>query len=1536
MQVLLIGNNNIYKTILASNVSGEYWISDENANKDILKIEASNGVWKAISNNYAKIVNPKYLKIEYGIQIVREDGKNPFAERATLKEYGMYVVSLGGIDNIYILQCLPDDINDFMHLEVKHTKEITIGSGNDNSIVYSNVLVSKEHARLLCKNSTWYIKSLDYKLGTFVNNHQIQGNIVKLNNGDVIFIMGLKIVMINNKLFVNNPQNEVHFNQEYISESKTKRPQLDLESFLDDEDLEFGDEEKYFSRPPRIMEAIETEKIIIDPPPASQNQQEKPLGLVLGTSIAFGVVSIVTLGMVIYNITKGNATLASSITTLLFPLVSLVSMLLIPFLNMKYEKNKKEKYEIKRQQKYKEYLNKKQNTIDSIKSKQKKILLKNYLSAEQCEKLILERSYRLWERRIEDPDFLMIRLGVGNVPLQVDVTYPEEKFELEDTDELYDIFNDIFKNTKYIENAPITMSLRKNNITSFIFEDVNLIKKVMQNIILQLITFHSYEDLKLVFLVKDVNEWQYVKMLPHIWDTSKRIRFFTDDFSEINEVLKFLSEEVKSRSEDDSDDRSKAKLLYSPHYMIITDDYKRLESFSFFTEFYKLKQNAGFSMLCITDDFYTLPNECEAFARINEEKIILFDSENSKANQKEMKFENITIANFESIVKRISNIQIMVKKKGAYNLPSNYSFLSMYNVGNIKNLNIWDRWIRNDSSVSLKAQVGIDGGGNPIYLDIHEKYHGPHGLIAGSTGSGKSEFIMTYILSLAINFHPDDVNFLLIDYKGGGLAGAFQKNGLKLPHLVGTITNIDKEGLQRSLISVQSELRRRQILFNQVRDAVDEGTIDIYKYQRLYHAGAIKEPISHLLIICDEFAELKQQQPEFMEELMSVSRIGRSLGVHLILATQKPAGIVNEQIRGNSKFAICLKVQDIHDSMDVIKRNDAAFLRNPGQFYFQVGNGEYFVLGQSGWAGAAYVPSKSAKKKSDTSVEFISNIGFSIKRVEDFIANKNVKKQGEQLSNIVKYICGLASKENISPRTLWLESLPENIYLNQLREKYKYENSKNAINVVLGEYDDPSNQKQGIVDLNLMKKENIIVYGNVESGKETLISSLIYDSITKYTTEQIQYYLMDFGSEALKIYDKCPHVGDVLFVSDEEKIGRLFEMLQNEIKERRKTLSSCNGDYELYLSSGKKMPMIVCVLNSYENFAENYEMQYDEKLQFIVREGPQYGIIFIVTSSSVSNIRFRLKQNFTRKIVLQLNKIEEYTEIFSKVVKNNVPHIFGRGLISLENDEIFEFQTAKICDYQDYNNTIESMTEILNENNKVKAKKIPVVPKILLPNELRKTMQTMENVPIGMAKDNLKIYTYNFKENYITILGSKNVNHSIKFAFSVLEVLKEQPNLSINVLDAENVKKNGEITLQEAYMKLVEELQENVDSNDIKDCLAIIIGLNKFFSEGNISENMFNEMLKKFKVTGKISFILIDNPNLLKRNAYSDWYRNFVIQDAGIWIGKGMGEQGLINCSSRIPRDLDINDCSYGFAVKDGEYTYIKLVGMKKESEDEE
>lgn len=183
---------------------------------------------------------------------------------------------------------------------------------------------------------------------------------------------------------------------------------------------------------------------------------------------------------------------------------------------------------------------------------------------------------------------------------------------------------------------------------------------------------------------------------------------------------------------------------------------------------------------------------------------------------------------------------------------------------------------------------------------------------------------------------------MIIDFKGGGMVNQFKD----LPHLLGAITNIDGKEIDRSLKSIKAELQKRQYLFAEA----EVNHID--KYIQKYKAGEVLEPLPHLIIIVDEFAELKAEQPDFMKELISAARIGRSLGVHLILATQKPAGQVDEQIWSNSRFKLCLKVQGPEDSNEVLKSPLAAEIKEPGRAYFQVGNNEIFELFQSAYSGA--------------------------------------------------------------------------------------------------------------------------------------------------------------------------------------------------------------------------------------------------------------------------------------------------------------------------------------------------------------------------------------------------------------------------------------------------------------------------------------------------------------------------------------------------------------------------------------------------------
>ena len=1530
MIAFLIGKNKINKLVLPKSAVGNYWITEKGDDREIklINIKGDGKKWEIVSNPFAKILYPESINFEEDRTSIKEYNKK-IIERIILEDYKMYIFSIGTKEDIYMLYCAPVFEESYTQIEPKQNREIFIGTDKSNSIVYDHTIVSKVHTKLSFSNGKWILENYDNKFGTFVNGNPVKKDIRVLLNGDVIFVMGLKIIVMGNTFFINNPLGRVTINKNVFEIKEQKRQIINLKKEEDD-DSDLYDDKDYYYRAPRIKNKIECEEVKIDPPPAREKRDEMPTALVLGSTLSMSAIMLSSVFSSIQGIKNGTTTMAENVVSLLVAFAMLLSMLLFPMLERNWEKRQKIKYEQKRQKRYKEYIDSKVKEIDRIMGRQKRNLYQNYPSAERCSEIILSRNERLWERKIEDYDFLSLRLGIGDIPSKINIQYPEKQFDMDD-DNLVEILNTVANKSKILKKVPIVLSLTEQNIAGIISYDEQEQRRFLQDMVMQLITFQSYNDLKLVFFLKEdnLNRWNHFQMLPHIWNNVKDIRFFADNSEEIKEISIYLEEVLGQRKvyeENDIDYKS-----FEPYYLIITDDYKKIERINIIKEIVESKKNLGFSLLCLADNITKLPNECKTFINIADGRGEVFESELTEESKRSFTFDEQQRIFFEKITRTISNIPIKITNSKDMVLPNKYTFLEMYDVGNIEQLNVIERWKRNDTTLSLKAPIGVDSSGIKIYLDIHEKFHGPHGLIAGSTGSGKSEFIITYILSLAINYHPNDVAFILIDYKGGGLAGAFQKRDIKLPHLVGTITNIDKVGLQRSLASIQSELRRRQILFNEARNKTDEGTIDIYKYQKLYHDGIVNTPIPHLLIICDEFAELKQQQEDFMDELISVARIGRSLGVHLILATQKPAGIVDDQIRSNSKFGICLKVQDRSDSDDVIGKPDAAYLKNAGQFYMQVGNDEYFVLGQSAWSGAKYIPSSTTKKKEDKSIEFITNMGTPIKKVDDSM-EKEEKSEGEQLTNIVKYLYSIGKTEKIHTKQLWLENIPENIYISNLKEKYKVKYIENEIAPVIGEYDDPENQAQGIVQLNLSKDGNAIIFGSADSGKETLISSLIYDTMTTYSTNEAQMYILDFGSEAFKIFKTSPTVGDVIFASDDEKISRFFEMIEKEIKTRKAILSEYNGDYNLYIKTSEKpLPMIINIINGYEAFMEMYEDKYEDLILSLTRDGSKYGIMFIITAGASNDVRYRLQQNFKQKIALQMNNDDDYYNIFDKVGKKRPSKLFGRGLIPLNGGEIYEFQTAKICEPQNWNSFIKSEIESLNEKCENPTPPIPTIPKKVMLKDVKEYINDMSSLPIGISKKSLEVYKYNFIKKKITIICSKNIEDGVQFISNLIEEIKIIKDNELFILDAENAFKTKKEEVEKEYTKLSIRLNQHND----KPGVCVIIGLDKFINSLDETDIEFKEMLQKSEYNSNMCFVIVENAIKIKNHEYDDWYKDYLTGEDGIWVGNGIDDQYVFGLNST---KYIINNCgpSYGYAITSGQETLVKLLGIKDKGDDDD
>ena len=1526
MKILLIKNNRLYSYILPREVKDNYWITDIDSFdniRNLINVEADKGKWVLVSNYDTHIIDASSMY-----------------ERFALSEYHFYSIKNDSESSIYYLYAIPDIEKTYCAYNIRANATLYIGNSPENSIIYRNVLVSDVHAKLEYEEGSWKIYDNNSRMGVYVNDKKIDVS-SRLEYGDIVFISGLKIVIMRDFILINNVLGNVKINTDLLSERNILNYDID-KSKEKEEDLNRNlyAKEEYFYRSPRFIEDIIKEEIVFDNPPPKVHQPESSFILTVGPMFTMALTSFATAFSTINNISNGTSDLKKSLPSLIMAGSMLISMLVWPVVTRIFEKRRLKKKEKERIDKYSKYLDEKVKEIDSIIVKQSQTLKDKYITLDECASTILKKKSSLWQRSITQKDFLALRLGIGNMPICADFNYSKEGFTMED-DELRKKITSIVEKKRQLVDVPIVYSLVAKNITSIIGSPM-LVHEFFKGQLLQLITYHSYEFLKIVVFTDKENatSFEYFHNIPYLFDDSHQMRFFATNMDETKEISLYLERIYQDRK------ANKVEFMNTPpYYIIITDNYHLYRDIEIIKDILKDNVNLGFSLLIFSDKFQNLPSECKNFINVNQERSGIFESEISAGNQKEFiteYCENYKVS-IDECVKKISNIPIEFNSDDKA-LPNTISFLEMYNVGKVEQLNILQRYQMNNSQKSLAAPVGVEKSGGLLKLDLHEKYHGPHGLIAGMTGSGKSEFIITYILSMALNYSPQDVAFILIDYKGGGLAGAFEnrETGVCLPHLAGTITNLDVSEMNRSLSSIQSELRRRQQIFNDARDKLGESTVDIYKYQKFFKEGKVSEPIPHLFIISDEFAELKSQQPEFMDQLISTARIGRSLGVHLILATQKPSGVVNDQIWSNSRFRVCLKVQEKADSNEMIKSPDAAFLKQAGRFFLQVGYNELFALGQSAWCGAQYYPQEKIKKKIDQSVMIIDDVSNVIAQNDD-LKETQVASSGEELNNVLGYIIGMCKDNNLKADKLWLEKILPDIYVDNLVQKYDYHEEPFKLNPIIGEFDDPNNQRQDLLTINLTNDGNTSIYGSSGSGKELLFTSMLYSLISNHSPEEINIYVIDFGSGTLGSFRNAPQVGDFIMPSEEDKISNLFRMIDGELERRKKLFVNYNGDYQGYIArSGSTIPYILIFINNYDVFQDTYD--YEEIINKISRECSKYGIIIIASVNTTSGMRYKLRQNFKSDITLQFNDQDDYSMIIGNTRKLFPADIYGRGLVKLDN--IYEFQTAHVFKDEEINDKLPVVIEELKNKYSNKAFKIPVVPEVVLIDDLKEIVRDSKSVPLGINKDTIEPEIFNFKDNYVTLLSSNEETEDIAyFTRSLTKMFEKLPENNIVLLDsAEEVNSNYARTLyiNKNYDEVIKKICDSVDyqskvyieSNynqeslsNTKETIVIFNGFIKIIQR--VSDDLkrrFFECVKNCKESSNFMYIIVDRVDNLKKLEYDEWYKRVVQNNNGIWIGNGVADQNLIKTNIGFKKINNEIPEGFGVIVKNTKTNLVKLI----------
>lgn len=928
---------------------------------------------------------------------------------------------------------------------------------------------------------------------------------------------------------------------------------------------------------------------------------------------------------------------------------------------------------LKADEEYTQYLVRTVGEISKAYDGERRVL--RYQQPEPRELAVMVEEYdsRIYERQRFNKDFLTVSLGSSDRPSAVKVSSGvSEKDWSADAQHV----SELAAGFGIQRDAPTPIGLAGQTL-GFVGPP-RVVAQHLQSLLFQVAFSHSYRDVNFVSLLSReayAQTWSAWRLLPHftVHELNMRGLIHTDKLRDI--VLNGFFQLLQKRKQA-LRDAGAQKPQFAPHFVLTISDDRHLAGHGINELLAEDMSELGVTVIWCSEDAKLLPETVTALIQAPH-----------PVKGELVTNENVYVAtpftpyplprDLEHSLRTLSNLNHLEVEKNA--VPEALSLLEQYEVKSVDELRIAERWARAEPNKSIASLIGWRGKSDHVYWDLHERAHGPHALVGGTTGSGKSEFLTTYLIGLAINFSPEDVGMLIIDWKGGGIANTLDR----LPHFMGAVTNLDGAGTARALASIKAELNKRQ------REFAVYGVNSINAYMTLYKQRHdpkpdVKyptKPLPHLVLVSDEFAELKANVPEFLDELTSVARIGRSLGVHLILATQKPSGVVNDQIEANSTSKIALKMAGEQDSNELLKTTDAAHITNPGRGYLKVGQNEVYELFQSGYAGVPYDPDAQVTEKVDERIYKINELGqyeLFYDPGEEVEQGKDTSDLPAQLEAVTDTILDIFHSDEAltQPDRPWLPNLPARISAPVPRKG-------NGPRVSLGLLDLPARQAQEDYEFDLMRDGHTVVFGSPGFGKSTVLQTLVLGLATSCTPERLHVNLIDFGNNGLLPLRDLPNVADIVTLEEAEKLGKMLDAVADILAARRQLFKDAGvANLEQYRSKTHgDLPIVLNVLDGYDNLTASDRRKdvVDSRLLHVLREGSALGVFLVMSANRVGGVRMNILSNISTKLCLYVNEEGDLAQLIGRerLIQADTP---GRGQVVVDGPTAIQFYLPALGD----------------------------------------------------------------------------------------------------------------------------------------------------------------------------------------------------------------------------------------------------------------
>ena len=1235
-------------------------------------------------------------------------------------------------------------------LNIPYNCILRIGCKKENDIVIDHKYISRKHCTLISERGDLHLKDDGSTNGVFVNGQQVQRAVIK--SGDVIALFDVILRVKNSEITFENVGDGLKLNK------LTK----DTESVF---------VWPVYSRSPRLRESLPDKDIILAPPPSKAQKGARGFGMfssllgsgaMLATSLAVGASS--------------PALMAARAASLVSPISSAV----IGKKQYKTQDKKAERYELERRQRYGEYIEAQKSRIISVAEVQNRIRNKENPSPRECIDIAGKAKSSLWERRPSDNDFMEVRIGMGYEPICVNIRgfNNSSKFEMEEDDVKY-LADQIIEETRIVDNVPARINFQKYNTVGIVGDREQAISLV-RNILISVAALHSFSDVHIVGLFEkgEQRRWEFIKWLPHIWDDTNQIRFLAFEPEDRHRLCEILHETLKERAEN-CDKNSGRKASPIPFYLFIAGSEACLKNESLLDDLLINSSEMGCAAILMYDDIYSLPNKCEYIINLaNRECPSAYPCSNTNETLMFTPDEKIEGEEFNRFARDMAAIEL-TEADAAKQIPNSVSFLEGYSSKDTRALNIAERWKRGVSKDTLKAPIGIQSNGKTFELFVDGSTHA-HGLVAGMAGSGKSEVLLSWVLSLAVNYNPKDVNICVIDFKGGGMANQI----MGLPHFSGAVSNIEGYTVCKKAIEcLNSELERRQVLFKDAGNSKD-----LKDYRNKYKNGEASIWIPYLIVVADEFAEFKKEYSEDWAVFMKIARIGRSLGIRLILATQNPSGVIDDQTESNISYKMCLKVNSPANSREIIGSPDAAKLTNPGRVYINVGNGEIFELVQTYWSGAAYSP--AAGKVSDNQIRIVNMLGQRTKYENKVQETKTGITEIEAVISEIQRVskeCGYKQAEQI-----FNPELPKSVCLHELRHNFgfsgnRWNDDQQWLKVPIGIFDDPKAQKQDTHYLDFSGTGHFGIYGAPSTGKTALLMTTAVSLCMNYSPQDVNLYIVDLGGWNLAKLKSFPHVGDVILDCEEEKFKKFCTFLSEELSRRKKLFFSHTvSSLKAYRDNvAHDVPAIIVIV---DNIVPMFELFPDAESLFVTlgSQGQSNGIYLIYSSNSTTGVKYKLLGNIKGAAAFELTDKSEYSATIGKTGGNVPPSIPGRALF--KGNPPLEFQTALCAEGDSDVERAAAVTRLAEEMNSrwdgFLPERIPIMPDSVTFSEIRSQYTSASHPVFGLSYESIKPAGFDLSQKYcVLVSGSVGTGKSSFLCKQVKAVSQIAENAEIYIFD---------------------------------------------------------------------------------------------------------------------------------------------------------